>query len=208
VNLDAIVRFASPLVLAASLTGCMDLTSEIEVLSDTSARSVSTLSLTQAVYSIVKQEQKDGGKAASDKPFCAEDGDVLAESADGGATCTSSKEGDFAAVAGSVSPKAGTTTFTTVKPGVVRVAVSTETMTRGMARDQEDFKTRDEQARKQMKAAYAGHAITIRIKGRKVIDTNMTITADGVAQKVIPFESLIDGSANLPDELFAVVETR
>ncbi|MDR2856728.1 MAG: hypothetical protein LBV50_02650 [Novosphingobium sp.] len=207
-NLAAIVRLASPLVLAASLSGCMDLTSEIDVLSDASARSTSTVTLSNAVYAIVKQDESSHAENAADKPFCKENGATLTENADGSAACTAIKEGDFATITGTVDANIGTTTFTTVKPGVVRVAISTETLTRGMASEQKNLDSRDEQARTQIKAAYAGHAITIRIKGRKVIDTNMTVTADGVAQKVIPFEALIDGSANLPGELFAVVDTR
>ena len=59
-----------------------------------------------------------------------------------------------------------------------------------------------------MKTYFEGHTITIRIKGKKVLETNMTKVGDNAAETVIQFTDLLDGKADLPDELFAVVDTR
>ena len=47
-------------------------------------------------------------------------------------------------------------------------------------------------------------AITIRVKGKEVLDTNMD-RKDGAAEKVIPFLDLINGTTDLPAELYATV---
>ena len=58
-----------------------------------------------------------------------------------------------------------------------------------------------------MQQFFEGHAITIRIKGKEVIDTNMTKAGDGKsAEIVIPFLDLINGTVELPPELYATVK--
>lgn len=48
----------------------------------------------------------------------------------------------------------------------------------------------------------------IRIKGKEVTDTNMTLAADKKsAEIVIPFLDLINGTVELPDEIYATVKT-
>jgi hypothetical protein len=56
-----------------------------------------------------------------------------------------------------------------------------------------------------MQQFFEGHAITLRIKGQEVLDTNMTKTANG-AEVVIPFLDLINGTVELPPELYATVK--
>ena len=58
-----------------------------------------------------------------------------------------------------------------------------------------------------MKTYFEGHTATIRIKGKKILETNMTKVGDNAAEMVIKFTDLLDGKANLPPELFAVVDT-
>lgn len=56
-----------------------------------------------------------------------------------------------------------------------------------------------------MKQFFEGHAITLRITGKEILDTNMTKSANG-AEVVIPFLDLINGTINLPPELYATVK--
>ena len=53
-----------------------------------------------------------------------------------------------------------------------------------------------------------GSVISITIKGKKITDTNMTASGDGTsATTELPFLDLLEGNSNLPDELYAVVDT-
>ena len=64
----------------------------------------------------------------------------------------------------------------------------------------------DAETRKMVEAFFTGHAITVRFAGAEVTETNMTRTADGkAAEQVIDFLALINGTADLPEELYAVV---
>jgi hypothetical protein len=48
----------------------------------------------------------------------------------------------------------------------------------------------------------------VRVLGRQLVETNMTPTADGRgAELVFPFTDLIEGTLDVPDEIFAVVRT-
>jgi hypothetical protein len=62
----------------------------------------------------------------------------------------------------------------------------------------------DAETRQMMEAFFSGHTITIQVSGREVVETNMDVV-DGKAQKVVPILDLINGTAELPDELYAVV---
>jgi hypothetical protein len=65
----------------------------------------------------------------------------------------------------------------------------------------------DPQTAAMMKQMFDGHFVTVRITGRQVTESNMTISADKTAAEIkIPFLDLIEGTAKLPDELYAVVQ--
>lgn len=198
---NTIARLAGVLLLGASLAGCMDVTAEIDVTSETTGKATTIMTVGADFYPMIKQAQEAGAEADSSDAFCKEEGDVLTENADGSATCTSVKEGDLTAITTADGPNEDTT-FTVVSPGVVRVAFKTSEMSDSVTEGQ------DEQTAQMMKAYFEGHNATIRIKGKRIVETNMDTAADGAAEKVIPFTSLFDGTANLPDELFAVVDTR
>jgi hypothetical protein len=203
-TLKTIARLASVLMLSAGLAGCMDVTAEIEVQSETTGKATTIMTMGAEFYPMIKQAAAAGGEeaAASADAFCAEEGDVLTENADGSATCTSVKEGTLAEITADAEGPNEDTTFTVVSPGVVRVSFKTSEMSGQVTEGQ------DEQTAQMMKAYFEGHNATIRIKGKKIIETNMTKIGDNTAETVIPFTDLLDGKADLPDELFAVVDTR
>lgn len=199
---NTIARLAGVLLIGAGLAGCMDVTAEIDVTSETTGKATTIMTVGAEFYPMIKQAQEASTEGAdTSDAFCKEEGDVLTENADGSATCTSVKEGDLTAITTADGPNEDTT-FTVVSPGVVRVAFKTEEMSSSVTEGQ------DEQTAQMMKAYFEGHNATIRIKGKKIVETNMDIAADGAAEKVIPFTALFDGTANLPAELFAVVDTR
>ena len=196
-NRQIIGRLAGVLALTLGLAGCMDMTGEIEVLNDTTGKATTTTTIGAEFYPMIKQMAAEGGKS----DFCKEEGASLVENADGSATCTLVVEGDLDSLKGKDGPTEDAT-ITVVSPGVVRVAFKTE----GMAGQLSDGQ--DEQTAAMMKTYFEGHAATLRIKGREITDTNMTLSNDRTsAEIVIPFLDLINGTVKLPAELYAVVRT-
>jgi hypothetical protein len=201
-NLKTLGRVTGVVVLTGMLAGCIDMTAEIDVESETTGTATTTMTMGAEFYPMIKQMAEAAPEGQADDGFCVEEGDVLTENADGSATCVSVTTGEFAALSGADGPSEDAS-FTVVSPGVVRVAFATENMSSQVTEGQ------DEETAQMMKAYLDGHNVTIRIKGNKVIETNMTLSGDGkAAEIVIPFLGLIDGTANLPKELFAVVDTR
>lgn len=203
-TLKTISRLAGMLVLTAGLAGCIDMTAEVEVLSETTGKSTTTMTMGADFYPMLKQMAEAGGEnAKKEDGFCQEEGDVLTENADGGATCTTVKEGELATLTEEEGPNKDSS-FTVVSPGVVRVAFKTSEMTSQLS---EGTGGEDPQAAAMMKTYFEGHIATIRIKGKRIVDTNMTKVGDNAAEVVLKFTELLDGTAKLPEEFFAVVDT-
>jgi hypothetical protein len=198
-KLSLIGRVAGVLALTMGLAACVDMTEELTVTSDTTAKATMTMTMGADIYAMMKS-----ANTAETKPedkFCAKEGEKLTENADGSATCIASSEGAFADLKfdeGDSKP-----VFTVVSPGVVRVAFPTKGMAGDLGKDNSDPQTAA-----MMKQMFEGHFITLRITGRQVTDSNMTISADKTAAEIkIPFLDLIEGTAKLPEELYAVVQT-
>ena len=205
-TLKTISRLAGILLLSAGLAGCIDMTAEVEVLSETTGKATTTMTMGAEFYPMLKQMAASGGENAKpDDGFCKEEGDVLTENADGSATCVSVKEGELAKLTEEDGPNKDSS-FTVVSPGVVRVAFKTDEMSTQLSEGTGG--EQDAQTAAMMKTYFEGHTATIRIKGKKILETNMTKVGDNAAETVIQFTDLLDGKANLPAELFAVVDTR
>lgn len=195
-------RIAGAVALTLALAGCVDLTSEVQVESDSTAKATTITTMGAEFYPMIKA-MKDSGDASTKSDFCATEGAQLVENADGSATCTEVYEGAFDGVSAS-SDAMSDAAFTVVSPGVVRVSFPTKGMASDLTQGQED----DAQTMAMLKAYFDGHNATIRVKGRKITDTNLTLSPDGTsAEVVIPFTSLIDGTADLPEDYYAVVDT-
>lgn len=192
-------RLAGVLALTAGLAGCIDITMDIEVQSETTGKATTTSVMGADFYAMAKT----GAASADAKPedgFCQEEGSVLTENADGSATCVLTLEGSFADLKLEEDDGAS---FTVVSPGVVKVAFKTDDMKGELGTEGQD-----EQTKQMMLAFFEGHSIIIRIRGKEVTDTNMTLSADRTsAEVVIPFLDLINGTIELPDELYATVKT-
>ena len=199
-NLKTIGQFAGAALLGLTLTGCMDVTMDIEVLSETGGKATTTMTMGADFYAMAKAGMASA--EGSEEGFCEEEGAVLTENDDGSATCTMVSEGTFDELRtgdGDESVK-----FETVGPGLVRASLSTTEMTSEVTGGAEQ----DEQTKAMMQAFFEGHNITIRVSGKEILDTNMTIAADRKsAEIVIPFLGLLDGTAELPPEIFATVKT-
>ena len=189
-------KLAATALLAAGLVGCIDVNIEVAITSPTTAKATMTQVMGADVYAMVKMSAE--GEASSEDSFCAEG--ELVENADGSATCTIIEEGEFSAL--DLGQEDGGMTFTEVSPGVIRVALPTADMQAELGAEDD----MDEETRQMVEAFFEGRTMTIVISGAEIVETNMTVAADGKsAEQVIPLLDLINGAADLPDEIFAVV---
>lgn len=211
--LGRIAGVAGMLAVTAGLAGCMDVNAEIEVLSATTGKATTSMTIGSDFYPMIKQMAEAGDDESASSDFCTEAGEKLTENADGSATCTSVKEGEFATLSadedGSPSEDAS---FTEVSPGVIRVAFKTSEMksqvAQGAGGSSDSSAAETAQAMAMIKPYFEGHKIAITIKGKKITETNMTKSGDGrSATTEIPFNDLLDGKATVPDELYAIVDT-
>jgi hypothetical protein len=189
-------KLAATALLAAGLSGCIDVNIDVAITSPTTAKATMTQVMGADVYAMVKMGAE--GEGASEDGFCAEG--ELTENADGSATCTITEEGDFADL--DLGQDEGGMTFTEAGPGLVRVALPTADMQAELGAEEE----MDEETRQMVEAFFEGRTMTIAISGAEIVESNMTISGDKTrAEQVIDMLALINGSADLPAELFAVV---
>lgn len=202
-------RLAGVLAVTAGLAGCMDVEAEIEVLSATTGKATTSMTIGADFYPMIKQMSEAGGEGVKSEPFCAKDGEELTENDDGSATCVTTKEGELATLTeGEDGGPSEDASFTEVSPGVIRVAFKTSDMKSQVAEGAGGGSADDAQAMAMIKPYFEGHTISITIKGKKITETNMTASDDGTsATTEIPFNDLLDGKANVPDELYAIVDT-
>ena len=211
-NFKILGRLAGVLAITAGLAGCMDVNAEIEVLSATTGKATTSMTIGADFYPMIKQMSEAGGDTKTE-PFCAKDGEKLTENADGSATCVTVKEGELATLTeGDDGSPSDDASFTEVSPGVIRVAFKTSDMksqvAEGAGGGAETDKAQADQAMAMIKPYFEGHKISITIKGKKITETNMTASGDGTsATTEIPFNDLLDGKATVPDELYAIVDT-
>lgn len=208
-NFKILGRLAGVLAVTAGLAGCMDVDAEIEVLSATTGKATTSMTIGADFYPMIKQMSEAGGEGMKSEPFCAKDGEELTENEDGSATCVTIKEGDLATItSGDDGGPSEDASFTEVSPGVIRVAFKTSEMKSQVAEGAGGGSAEDAQAMAMIKPYFEGHTISITIKGKKITETNMTASDDGTsATTEIPFNDLLDGKATVPDELYAIVDT-
>ena len=207
-KLTTLGKIAGALAVTIALAGCVDMTEEVNVTSDTNAKTTMTMTMGADIYSMLKaaDSASQEGATTSEK-FCSKPGEQLTENKDGSATCVATQEGAFADLVfqeGDSKP-----VFTTVSPGVVKVAVPTAGMAGSLGGGSSDASaSQDPQGQAMMQQMFANHFLTIRISGKAITDSNMTISDDKTSAEIkIPFTDLFNGTAKLPAELYAVVST-
>ena len=212
-NFKILGRLAGVLAITAGLAGCMDVNAEIEVLSATTGKATTSMTIGADFYPMIKQMAASGGDTKTTTDFCKKAGESLTENADGSATCVTTKEGELETLtAGEDGSPSDDASFTEVSPGVIKVVFKTSEMKSQVAEGAGGGAETDEaqaaQALAMIKPYFEGHKISITIKGKKITETNMTASGDGTsATTEIPFNDLLDGKATVPDELYAIVDT-
>ncbi len=189
-------KLAGVAALALGLSACVDVDIDVALTSATTARATMTQTMSADLYAMVKMSEESG--ESQEAGFC--DEGTLTENADGTATCSIVEEGPFADL--DLGQDEGGMTFTEAGPGLVRIALPTADMTSELGVDDE----MDEETKQMMLAFFEGHNITVTFTGTEITDTNMTRAADGKSvSHVIPMLDLINGTLELPTELYAVV---
>lgn len=196
-SLKFLSRLAGVLAITAGLAGCMDVTMDIEIQTETTGKATTTSVMGADFYAMAKS-----GDQSKEDGFCKEVGATLTENTDGSATCVLIVEGPFDKL-NSADGKDDGAKFEVVSPGVVKASFTTADMKGELGTEEQDAETK-----KMMEAFFEGHTITIRLRGKEIVESNMTVSADKTsAEVVIPFLDLINGTVDLPAELFAVVKT-
>lgn len=194
-NFPMIGKIAGVLALTIGLAGCVDMTQDILVTSDTTAKATITTTMSAEIYPMIK-----AGAAGEDaEPFCAEEGSTLTENADQSATCVAVSEGAFADLKFDDDDSSSKPVFTTNPDGTVRIAVTTKGMIGELGAEQ------DEQTKAMMQQMFEGRFLTLRFGGAEVVETNMDDVGGGYAEKKMAFLDLMNGTIELPEELYAVV---
>lgn len=195
-NFPQIGKLAGVLALSIGLAGCVDMTQDIRVTSTQTAKATITTTMSAEIYPMIKA----GAAGDEAEPFCEEAGATLTENADGSATCVVVSEGNFADLNFDSDDGSGKPVFTANPDGTVRVAVPTKDMMGELGSDQ-----MDEQTKAMMQQLFEGRYLTLRFGGSQVVDTNMDNVGGGYAEKKMSFLDLINGTIELPAELYAVV---
>ncbi|MBU1176042.1 MAG: hypothetical protein KKH72_11625 [Alphaproteobacteria bacterium] len=191
-----VLKAAAALLFATGLAGCFDVKFDVAVL-DTDKASV-------VISTTVPKELVDLAEIESGtSEFCKPEDELIEGEAD--YTCVSKVEGTFAEVFEAGDPGEPQPTIETVGPRQFKVSFPAGSL-------QEDMSGQaggDAEALEMMKQMFEGHAITIRVSGGTIIDTNMTKNEAGdAAETVLPFIAIIEGTADIPDVVYAVVELK
>lgn len=191
--LPAFARLAGAAALSLALAGCMDVTVDVAVLSETAARSTVTQFISADFYPMMQMSME-----GEDEVLCEEG--TLTENPEGSAVCVIVQEGPFASLVTGPEGEESGIRFSSAGAGLVRVGFDTEGLSDEVGGDDE----LDDETRQMMEAILAGNTITLRISGGEVVETNME-RVDGGAQTVILLLDLLDGGLDMPDELYAVI---
>jgi hypothetical protein len=196
------VRRLMPFLVLPILAGCVDVAVDIELTGPTTADVTVTQRMNADFYTLVKLNEEDENRTDG-FAFCTE-GD-LTENIDGTATCTIEQSGGFADLDLDFGFDDNLVTFTRRGRGVVRVAIPTSALA-ARSEIEEDL---DADARALIDAFFVRRTITLTLSGQVVVDSNMTVSEDDMSvSQTIPLLDLMNGTADLPDELYAVIRAR
>lgn len=191
-----IVRLGAAAVLALGLAGCMDITMDIEVLSETEARASMTTSMEADIYAMISAQAEEG-----DEGFC-DEGELI----ETGTTvdCVVTSAGAFDELDFGDEQNEGPH-IEAIGNGQVRVSFPTgdlaEQVAEGTGSDE------DPEMTAMIAQMFEGAQIVMRVSGGVIVDTNMDLAPDGQsASYQIPFTGVMLGELDLPDEIYAVVQ--
>jgi hypothetical protein len=141
---------------------------------------------------------KAGGNQGDD-PFCQGEGETLTENADGSGTCVAISEGTFDQL--KFDDAGSKPAIVTQADGTVRIGIPTKDMMGDLGSET------DPQTVEMLKQMFEGRFLTIRFGGAAIVESNMQPAPDSAnyVEIKIPFVELLNGTAKLPEELYAVI---
>ncbi len=188
----SLARLAGTVLIVGGLAACVDITMEVQVLDETNARGMTTISMDREFYDM--SQQQGGGD------FCDDDGTFTLT--DEAAICVSTKEGTYAELLEGADQGEPIPTIVNVGPGLVRVTYPTASLAEEFSED-----TSDPESLAMMQQFFEGKNLTMKVSGGEIVESNMEIAEDGMsAAIVIPLLGMMTGEVELPDESFAVVK--
>jgi hypothetical protein len=187
-------KIAGALALTLGLAGCIDMTNDIYITSSTTAKATITSTMGADIYAMVKAGGNEG-----DDPFCKGEGETLTENADGSGTCVAVSEGEFANL--KFDDAGSKPTIVTQADGTVRIAIPTKDMMGDLGSET------DAETVAMLQQMFEGRFLTIRFGGAAIVESNMQPAPDSAnyVEIKIPFVELLNGTAKLPEELYAVI---
>jgi len=192
-------RCGGAAALALTLAGCVDVKLDVAVKDGDAVTGTMVQVMDGDTYTMFKS----GG--ATGKDFCMEAGASLEEKSDGSATCTIVRSGTWSNLVFDEDRHKETISITPGDEGEVRVAFPVNEIVSALGNRQE----LDEQARSMLIAMFQGHTLTLSVSGAEITETNMQLEPDAhMAAEKIDFLDLLNGSANLPEEYYAVVKVK
>jgi len=190
-TISLVTRMAGTLFIAGGLAACIDVTVNLEVLSETTGRATTEISMDREFYDLSLQQGSGD--------FCDEDG-VLTVT-DTAATCVTTRTGSFDELLNAANEDEPAPTVVAISPGVLRVTFPTGSLAEDFADDGSDPQTLA-----MMQQFFEGRTITFRVSGGGIVESNMEIAPDGKsASFVVSLLDLISNTADLPEESYAVV---
>lgn len=196
-NFAPLTRIAGASALTLALAACMDVSMTLDVLSETDAELTVVTSMAADMVELMNAQAEEAGEE-----FCADgeivaNGDIL--------DCVVVQSGPFEELEldgeGEEGPR-----IEAIGNGQVRVTFPTGDLTESLA-ESTGGADQDPQMQAMLASMFEGHAITLTVTGGEIVDSNMDIDAGGrSASFELPFTALFDGSLDLPEDLFAVVQ--
>lgn len=189
-----IARLVGTSVLVLSLAGCMDVAMTVDIQSETEAEATVVTSMQADMVELMNAQAAETGEE-----FCAdgeivERGDII--------DCVVVQSGPFAELDFEAEDGQGPL-IEAIGNGQVRVSFPTGDITESVAESMGG--EQDPQMMAMITQMFEGHSITLSVSGGEIVDTNMEVEGQ-TASFELPFTALFEGSIDLPDELYAVVQ--
>lgn len=193
--LAPLARTGGIAVLTLGLAACMDVSMDIEVLSQTEARATMVTSMDAEIYAMINAQAAEG-----EDDFC-DDGEVV----ETGTTvdCVVVTSGPFDSLG--LDDDEGGPEIVAIGNGQVRVSFPTGELADQVAEGTGGAE--DPEMMAMIASMFEGNFISMTVSGGRIVDSNMDIAADGMsASYQIPFVGILTGELDLPESLYAVVQ--
>lgn len=191
-----LVRLSGAAALALSLAACMDISMEVEVLSQTEAKGTMATTVGADIYQMLAAQQTE----TDDDGFC--DEGELVETPET-VSCVVTSSGPFDEF--EMGDDGESPTIEAIGGGQVRVSFPlgglADEIGEGLGAGE------DPETLAMMASMFEGAQIAMTVSGGPILDTNMELAADGSsASLTILFTELLTGDIDLPEEAYAVVQ--